>query len=371
MRSLFLQLYLLKVPRFLGIQSKEFSLPSFQPPTTDHHNRGPPSATFSAFNTAITTVRWRHSPSNPTDLQSNARILRWSDGSLTLQLASDPKTQYEIESKPLAPPQRNPPKPTPTSVRDFGKKRQANGTGYNAAQDSFTYLVAPHESVQMLRVTNKITAGLNILPTAGTADDALERLQNSLAKAAARGREDEADGVMLVNINEDPELAKRRAEAAEREKVKQQRAREKHEMRDRERAGRGYGRSGLMRAGGLTIGALEDDDGSERRSRPKARRPRRHEDWSDEEDYQRGKTREDEYDEEDDFIAASDEEEEIVDDDDDDDDIDDGIVEEPRRRDKDSPSKKRGSEGGDEEDAGAGGSRIKRRRVVDEDDEDE
>lgn len=315
----------------------------------------------------MTTIRWRHSPSNPAELQSNARILRWSDGSLTLQFASDPKTQYEIEGKPLAPPQRNPSKPTPTSIRDFGKKKTI-GSGYNVSQDSFTYLVAPHESIQMLRVTNKITTGLNVLPTADTADDALERLQNALAKAAARGREDEQEGVLVMNTTEDPENAKRRAEAAEREKLRQQRAREKHEMRDRERAGRAFGRSGVTRAGGLTIGALEDEDG-ERRSRPKARKPRRHEDWSDEEDYgPRGRSnREDEYDEEDDFIAASDEEEEVADDDEDE---DDGIVDDSRHRGS-SPRKRRSDAGDDDEEVGASVSRAKRRRVVDEDDDDE
>src|ERR1700761_8948665 len=87
------QTYLLKVPQFLSIDPNAFSLPRFQPPSTDHHSSGPPSSGFSAFKTAQTTVRWRHSPSNPSELQSNARILRWSDGSLTLQFASDPTVQ--------------------------------------------------------------------------------------------------------------------------------------------------------------------------------------------------------------------------------------------------------------------------------------
>src|SRR5207237_3487510 len=90
------ELYLFKVPRFLEIEPTAWNHKNFQPPTTDHHSKGPPSEHFSAYNTAMTTIRWRRSPSNPSQLQSNARILRWSDGSLTLQFASDPLSQYEI-----------------------------------------------------------------------------------------------------------------------------------------------------------------------------------------------------------------------------------------------------------------------------------
>ncbi|KAI6969143.1 hypothetical protein KC329_g13886, partial [Hortaea werneckii] len=84
------EMYLMKVPDFMGIDPHAYSHTTFTPPTTDHHSNKPPSAAFSVYNTAISTIRWRHSPSDPKQLQSNARVLRWSDGSMTLQLASQP-----------------------------------------------------------------------------------------------------------------------------------------------------------------------------------------------------------------------------------------------------------------------------------------
>ncbi|KAH0200321.1 hypothetical protein KCU90_g27067, partial [Aureobasidium melanogenum] len=108
------EMYLTKIPKFLSIEPRRWHHTTYQPPTTDHHSHEAAPG-FSAYNTAISTVHWRRSPSNPKNIQSNARVLRWSDGSLTLQLASNPTQQYEIEGNPLAPRQRNPAKPTPTS----------------------------------------------------------------------------------------------------------------------------------------------------------------------------------------------------------------------------------------------------------------
>lgn len=360
----------------------------------------------------MTTLRWRRSPSNPKQLQSNARILRWSDGSLTLQFATDPTTQYDIDGNPLAPPQRNPSKPTPTSISDRKNRNVANSAAYNPGQDTFTYLAAPSESAALLRLTNKITAGLSIVPSADSTDDALERLQNSLA-AAVRGKNLNADGgIALVDINEDPELAKKKAEVAEKEKERAQKRREAQEMRERDRANRFLGRSGL-RAGGYEIddmgagtGAAGAGVGSKsiRAGVRKPRRPRR-DDYSDEEDYRRGKTREDEYDEEDEFIAKSDEE--IVEEDDEEEEEEEELVEagkEDADADADgdtdadgdaedddtavnanndtrkdavdassgSPKRGRVSEGvadDEDEDATPAVARTKRRRVVDEDEE--
>ena len=108
---------MLKIPQFMSLDPTIFKTETFQVPETDHHSTGPPSSTFSKYDTALTTLRWRYSPSKPDELQSNARILRWSDGSLTLQLASDPTTQYTIDGKPLAPPQPHPTKPTPNAAK--------------------------------------------------------------------------------------------------------------------------------------------------------------------------------------------------------------------------------------------------------------
>lgn len=337
----------------------------------------------------MTTVRWRRSPSDPSRLQSNTRVVRWSDGSLTLQFASDPTTHYPITANALAPAQLDPQIPTPVSKLGGRRGRQS----YNPEQDTFTYLAAPQEMAGMLRVTNKLTAALKVQSATDASAEALERLQNSLA-AATNGQEDAVNGVSgisMVRITEDPELAKRRMEVAEKEKMKAQKRRDAQEMRDRERHGRVMGRRSMGM--GLTVGGLEDEDevgmgvtrlpgvGSQRKKG--SRSNRRGEIYSDDEsDFAgRGRTKEDEYDAEDDFLAPSDEEEEVADDESESDAVED------RRPSKSSPTARRDrtpkrslddAEGDVDEEpavsrppAGSPPGRNKRRRVIEEDDDDE
>ncbi|ORY13684.1 Leo1-like protein-domain-containing protein [Clohesyomyces aquaticus] len=345
------ELYLLKVPRFLAVEPTAWNPKTFEPPTTDHHSKAPPSDHFSAYKTAMSTIRWRRSPSNPDQLQSNARILRWSDGSLTLQLATEPESMYDINANILAPPQIRPKKPTPTQV--LHKTKTQN-------KESYTYLAAPYEEANVMRITNKITTALTVVPTDASADGALEQLQSALAAAASRGRDDADNAISLIQVTEDPELLRAREEAQFKERQRVLKAKEKHEMREREKQGRAFGKSGARSSGyGLSIGGLEEDGrrGLGKKPRKKAGLQR---DWSDDEDYGiRGKTREDEYDEDDGFIAPSEEELEIVDDDDDD---DDGI---------EVASPKRNRRGDDDDEEVVPTSRAKRRRVVEDDDEDE
>ncbi|KAF2866797.1 Leo1-like protein-domain-containing protein [Massariosphaeria phaeospora] len=359
------ELYLLKVPKFLAFEPAAFNPKNFTAPKTDHHSREKPSEQFSAYDTAMSTIRWRRSPSDPSQLQSNARVLRWSDGSLTLQFASHPVNQYDINSKPLAPPQLNPKKPTPTQITKQAK---------SAYKESYQYLVAPCERAGLMRMTNKLTTQLTVAATATTNDHAVEKLQSDLAELATRGRGTD-QAISFIKVEEDPELLRAREEAQFKEKQRQARAREKHEMRERERTTRTMGRS-TGRAGGYGL-SIDDLEGAEGGRRSGVRKPRAktgtRRGWSSDEDYGiRGKTsREDEYDEEDDFIAASDEEPEIVDDDDED--LDEGIGSPPRRG-AQSPKRGRGRkdvDGDGDDDDEVVVSRTKRRRVVEDDDEDE
>jgi RNA polymerase-associated protein LEO1 len=346
------ELYLLKVPRFLSLDDKAFTHKGFQAPTTDHHSKVAASEHFSAYNTAMTTVRWRRSPSDNAVLQSNARILRWSDGSLTLQLASDPTTQFDIDANTLAPPQIRPKIPTPTAI-----KEDRTGSKTSSKKESYTYLVAPYEEANVMRVTNKLTASLNVVPAANTRDAAVEKLQDDLRKVTQKGLDEGNQAISFVDVSEDPELRRQREEATFKEKQRQLRAREKHEARQAERANRTMGRSG-GRSGGAGL-AIDDLEGApSTRKAPRKKGLQR--DWSDDEDYGGPRrNREDDYDEEDDFIAASDEEPEIVDDDDD---PDEGIRESPKRG--------RGGAAADDDDDEVV-VRTKRRRVVDDDEDEE
>ncbi|KAK5168011.1 Paf1 complex component [Saxophila tyrrhenica] len=381
------EMYLLKMPSFMAIEPQAWDHKAFQPPTTDHHSTKRPSETFSAFNTALSTMRWRHSPSDRSQLQSNARINRWSDGSLTLQLASDPTTQYEVDANALAPPQRNPLKPTPTSMQALGGKAGRHGAAlsekYNQAKDAFTYLLRPNPDSGVMMVTHKITAGLSVKQSATVEDDAIERLQASLAAASNASKVNGASGINLVHIDEDPEKARLQAAKALQESEKSRKKQQAAVDREAARSERVLGRKGLgaSRAGGLNVGMLEDDEeggaGGRGRAGPnKARKPRRrrNSEYSEEEDFGRQRfSREDEYDEEDDFLAPSDEEEVVEDDED----PDDGIVEDAYRRER-TPKRDRPVEddeadapGEEEDEDQVQASRSKRRRVIADEDEDE
>ena len=353
----------------MGINPKAFTLEGFEPPTTDHHSSIAPSSAFSAYATSNNTIRWRRSPNSPSKSQSNARINRWSDGSLTLQLGSNAREQFELTAKALAQPQINPVVPTPTSI----DTSRGGPTPYNPRLDSQTYLAAPHEQAGLMRHTHHVTTSLAV-QSSEQDDDALLRLQQGLA-AAARGNKATVDGgVEVISISEDPENAKRRAELAEKEKAKMQRRYQIQQDRETTRANNVLKRSGLRTGGlggGLTVGGLEEDEGmmgtKARKAKSKLRKSRRrNSEYSDDEDFRgMGRTREDEYDEDDGFLVGSDEEPEVGDESeeeaelgDEDDEAEDEVVRKPRKTET-------------AEDATVGG-RLKRRRVIeDEDDDDE
>ncbi|KAF2862813.1 hypothetical protein K470DRAFT_212171 [Piedraia hortae CBS 480.64] len=369
------EMYLMKVPAFMSIEPTSWDHRRFQPPVPDQSSKAD-SLIFSAYNTALSTIRWRRAPSNPSQLQSNARILRWSDGSLTLQLASQPTLQYEISGNALAPPLRNPAKPTPTSVSAPADKSGRAGDGtvpdekYNESKDAFSYLIVPSEDTATLRVSHKLTAGLTVQQSGGINGVAVKKLQAQISHEAKSSRVKGGTGVGLKLIEEDPERKKQEAEKALKEKQKQERKRENAMMRDQERNSRALGRHGLSsgRGSGLNASFLEDEDGETGYTRSRkpgsARKPRqRHGSiYSDDEDFGRRnyRSREDEYDQEDDFVAPSDEEEEAPADDDD---PDDGI-EEP------SPKRSRSTKDAEDEvEASVAPVRKRQRVIVDDDDE--
>lgn len=283
--------------------------------------------------------------------------------------------QYELPAQPFAPPQHNPHKPTPTAVSG-GKAGGDTGT-YDPRSDAHMYLASIHQSVSFAQITNHITTGLTVQASAELNDDALVRLRECMA--AAKGNKASANGgVGMISITVDPELAKREAELAEREKVRAQRRRQNQEEREKDRANRVLGQSGIRsgRAGGLTVGNLEDGGPNAARSPTKpARKPRRRKNnYSDEEDDfpGGGRTQDDEYDEDDGFVVGNDEEPEVDGDDteeeeEEEEDVGDEVdAVEPKSK-VQHPKGRKATAAADES---TGGGRIKRRRVVDDDDED-
>jgi RNA polymerase-associated protein LEO1 len=369
------QLYLLNMPPFLGLQQKNFDPDTYKPPTESHDGGDPTKGKFSPFSVAASTIHWRRDPQDPRKLQSNSRIIRWSDGSLTLQIASSPKDQYRASTTALR--------------QTFGKRNKPQAPGdYDPSRDANAYLSAPHTSSNLLQVIAPLSAAMRILPTGSQTDESVLRLQNSLAAAQASHDPFAA----IKNIKEDPEMAKKAAEAAEKDIARQKRRKEAELERQYTRRDKVLGRGGLSRGVGLSVAGLEDEDGMPTTARPKkAKRKvnRRGDIYSDDEDegYPRGRTKEDEYDLDDAFMAASDEEPEIYEDEDapgeeDDPDVDDLEIE---GREMVVQGKTRGEAGREREvtpkriaddqavpsTAGSPHAGRKKRRVIDDDDDDE
>jgi RNA polymerase-associated protein LEO1 len=234
-------------------------------------------------------MRFRKNPSTG-KLESNTNIYRWDDGSTTISIGDQ---HYELQSKPLAPPR--------------------DSKTYSETQDSHFYLASPSIASQLLLLVGHMSNQHTVRPNEAVEDDALEKLQKSLAAAARRGNKNEK-GPELIASTQDPELQKRRAEIAEKERMRAQRRRETAA----EKASLSHRPGGR---GGLSLDDLEGRAG--RRAPASGRKPpkprkRRPEYDSDDDDGPKGRSREDEYDMEDDFLAPSDDEEEAPADDDED-----------------------------------------------------
>lgn len=328
-------------------------------PDSDHHSKER-SSNFSPVAVAESTIRYRKDPETG-KLQSNTLISRWSDGSVTIHVGDN---DYELLSKPLAPSMKDP-------------------KSYQEALDTHTYLVAPHSDSQILQVVGHITNQYTVQPNKEVADVALERLTSAL-QATKRARlnlnGDKDNGIQIITQTADPELQRKEAEAADREKAKIQRRRENAAAKAE------YG--GGRRSGGLAIDDLEGRSsrmpGSARKKRPLTTAPKRarksRADFSSDEDDRPGRHREDEYDMEDDFLAASDEEE--AEGDESEEDIDDGIVESPRakktktkRDDSEDEDADADADGEPDDDAPAATASAdgagRRKRLIIEDDEDD
>lgn len=332
------------MPNFLSIAPKPFNPTTYKIPTADHHSHSR-SENFSACDVAATTIRYRKNPTTG-KLESNTLLYKWSDGSTTLQVGDQ---HYEIDAKQLS---------------------QPKTAKYKPEYDSNTYLASAQLQPGILQVVGHMSNQLTVRPNKDLEDDALEKLQNSMA-AATRGRHAGDSKGNMVETTQDPELQKKRAEAAEKERMKLQRRRETAAARATQQVSRGP----RMAAGGLSLGDLE---GRSTTKRPTKSRPRRDRYDDSDDEPQRGRGNQDEYDREDDFLASSDEEEEQAEDDDDDEEM----------IDDDSGHEKSKSKGGKktrehDSDADADGeadtdipgtaeatvSRGKRRNIIEDDDD--
>ena len=253
-------LYLLKIPAFLPMEPNLFVPEKFVLPTVS------PDESTSVYTKATTAIRVRRHPDNPAALQSNSRIIRWSDGTLSLQIASSPNL-YDLPRKNLTTDPTQPDK-------------------YNATQDSHIFILDPHESAGTLRVVGHATQALNVVSASInlTSDHAIQRLHSELASAIPSSARKTP---LEMSELKDPEAERKEAEriAKERERNNRKIEAQRRRARDRDPLEHAARRS-YQKVTGTR---------SKRDSPPITRG---------------GRAKEDEYDLEDDFLEGSEEEEE-------------------------------------------------------------
>ncbi|KAF9879314.1 hypothetical protein CkaCkLH20_03547 [Colletotrichum karsti] len=317
----------LRVPKFLRFIPTLYDPDTFEPTEEDIEN--------AKADTPKMDVRVRR---HGNKLQSNAMIHRWSDGSVTITVGDE---HLEVTHKALAP---GPDQP------------------YSDLQDGHYYAAAAEYSSNFLMFVGHVTDQFIVRPGKEVQDDALAALAERMATVTQKPQEKD----MIINTIQDPELRKRQAEQAEKERMKAQRRRENAAAKLTD-ASRGYGRGG-----GLSIGDLEGGrraGGSRKRGAAGApKQKRRRPEYDSDDDAPAGAYRQNDYDMEDDFIVGSDEDisegpdddnEEILDDDDED--------ERPRSKKRQKMSDDEDADG-DEDDMMEPSGRGRRRHVVDDDD---
>jgi RNA polymerase-associated protein LEO1 len=131
------------------------------------------------FTHPLSTIRHRKTPDGP---RSNARFLKWSDGSMSIVLGSE---MYDVPSNPV-----------PKAEQQF--------------------LVLSNDQAGLLRVAKRIDAGMKMVPTS-TASGAHKRL---VTKQMGKGVQIEKRTVKEFQPDGDPEAMKRRAEKMIEDKIK-------------------------------------------------------------------------------------------------------------------------------------------------------
>ena len=250
--------------------------------------------------------------------------------------------------------------------------------------ESYTYIASVHPVHDIVQVYDHLTTSLTIQSVNEEDDEALVRLQEALNAATKVNKGADGQGPGVISIKEDPDLAKRKAEIAEREKMRAERRRQNQAERERDRTTRVVGRARGTGGAGLTAAGLEDEDGmlpSRGKQKAGARRPRRrNSEYSEDEDegYGRRGNKEDEYDEDDGFLVRSDEEPEIVEDDsaeeeefgeEDAEGEEEDDTQTVAKAAKIEEAKPAAAEDEGEGEDPAAGARVRRRRVIDEDED--
>ncbi|KAG2011694.1 RNA polymerase-associated protein LEO1 [Coprinopsis cinerea AmutBmut pab1-1] len=151
--------WVIRTPNFVQVDSKPFHPDTYIGPEHDEDDAGTETLKQRSMSIKLrveSTIRWRWTKDeNGRDVQqSNSRIIRWSDGSLSLRLGKELfDISKSIDTSAGLPRQLGGSQPSTQSQTPLGKNQ------------GLTYLVAQHKRSQVLQAEAVITGNMTLRPT--------------------------------------------------------------------------------------------------------------------------------------------------------------------------------------------------------------
>ncbi|KAI0794003.1 Leo1-like protein-domain-containing protein [Fomes fomentarius] len=166
--------WVIRMPNFIKVDSKPFHPDTYLGPEQEdedsHHPESLREKSMSIKLKVENTVRWRWSKDDfgQDRRQSNSRIVRWSDGSLSLQLGKELfDITQSIDNSGAAPRQAGGSLAASQSTQNIPSlsQSQSQSSLSGGTAQGLTYLVAQHKRAEVLQCEALVTGYMSLRPT--------------------------------------------------------------------------------------------------------------------------------------------------------------------------------------------------------------
>ncbi|EIN06136.1 hypothetical protein PUNSTDRAFT_106334 [Punctularia strigosozonata HHB-11173 SS5] len=200
------QQWVLRIPSYVRIDSKPFHPDTYYGPEDEDSEQASlmREKSMSIRLAVENTVRWRWTKDkNGVDRrQSNARVIRWSDGTLSLKLGRELfDINQTLDTSGAVARQGLGASQSQQGLSQSQSQSQSQIAGANGVYTGLTYLVAQHKRAEILQAEAVITGTMSLQPT-----DMLSETHRMLVKAVGQKHVKTARLRMAPDPTRDPEL---------------------------------------------------------------------------------------------------------------------------------------------------------------------
>ncbi|KAG9018905.1 hypothetical protein FRB90_008486 [Tulasnella sp. 427] len=156
--------WILRLPNFIKLESNPFDQDTYQGPGLDDDSSLNNREKSMGIKLEVeNTIRWRwvKAPDGTMRKQSNSRIIRWSDGTMSLQLG---KEMFDVSSN-IDLPRSAASAPRTMSQQDSFQSSQEPSIHGISRNQGLTYLFAQHVKAELLQAEAPVTGTLSLTPT--------------------------------------------------------------------------------------------------------------------------------------------------------------------------------------------------------------